>query len=326
MGADYNGNSRKIVPRREIVACQSARGEYRGEDFDTGSHGPRGDVMKNLVLALGLTVGLQFCGANAFAADRWLEIPDPPALPAAVESGLAPVNGIQMYYAVYGSGDPILFIHGGLGYADIWANQVIDFAKDHKVIIADSRGHGRSTRTDEPFGYDLMASDYLALLDYLKIDKTALVGWSDGGIIGIDIALHHPERLTKVFAHAANVTTDGVLASVETDPTFGAYIEKAGTVYTKISPTPDQYDAFVTQISGMWASQPNWSDAELGKITTPIAVVLGDHDEAISLDHTKHMAEVIPGAKLVILKDVSHFALLQDPAQYDQAIRDFLAE
>jgi pimeloyl-ACP methyl ester carboxylesterase len=76
----------------------------------------------------------------------------------------------------------------------------------------------------------------------------------------------------------------------------------------------------------MWASQPNWSDAELGRITTPIAIVLGDHDEAISLDHTRHMAAVIPGSKLVILKDVSHFALLQDPAQYDQAIRDFLAE
>jgi pimeloyl-ACP methyl ester carboxylesterase len=282
--------------------------------------------MRNILIAFLFAAASQLGGATAYAADRWLEIPDPPALPTPVETGLAPVNGIQMHYAVFGSGDPILFIHGGLGYSDIWANQVIDLAKDHKVIIADSRGHGRSTRTEEPFGYDLMASDYLALLDYLKIDKTAIVGWSDGGIIGIDIALHHPERLTKVFAHAANVTTDGVLATVETDPVFGAYIEKAGKVYEKISPTPDQYDAFVEQISHMWASQPNWTDAELGKITTPIAVVLGDHDEAISLDHTKHIAAVIPGAKLVILKDVSHFALLQDPAQYDQAIRDFLAD
>ena len=65
------------------------------------------------------------------------------------------------------------------------------------MIVADSRGHGRSTRTAEPYGYDLMASDYLALLDYLKIDKAALVGWSDGGIIGLDIAMSHPERLTS---------------------------------------------------------------------------------------------------------------------------------
>ena len=109
------------------------------------------------------------------------------------ESGYAPVNGIEMYYAVYGAGDPVLLIHGGLGHADIWASQVATMSKTHKVIVADSRGHGRSTRNADPYGYDLMASDYLALLDYLKIDKTALVGWSDGGIIGIDIA-HQPSR------------------------------------------------------------------------------------------------------------------------------------
>jgi pimeloyl-ACP methyl ester carboxylesterase len=269
---------------------------------------------------------LAFSVAGAFAADRWLDIPQPPALPTPTATGLAPVNGIEMHYAVFGEGEPILLIHGGLGWADIWANEVIDLSKDHKVIIADSRGHGRSTRTEEPFGYDLMASDYLALLDYLKIDKTAIVGWSDGGIIGIDIALHHPERLTKVFAQAANVTTDGVMASVANDPVFNRYIAEAGEVYKKISPTPDQYDAFVTQISGMWASQPNWTDTELGKITTPIAVVLGDHDEAVSREHTEHMAKVIPGSKLVILKDVSHFALLQDPTGYVAAVREFLAE
>ena len=105
---------------------------------------------------------------------------------------LAPANGIEMYYAVFGAGDPVLLIHGGLGHADIWASQVATRSKTHKVIVADSRGHGRTTRNQQPFGYDLMASDYLALLDFLKIDKTALVGWSDGGIIGIDIALNHP--------------------------------------------------------------------------------------------------------------------------------------
>lgn len=260
------------------------------------------------------------------AAERWLEIPKPPALPEAIQSGLADVNGIKMYYAVYGEGDPILLIHGGLGYSDIWANEVIDLSKDHKVIIADSRGHGRSTRTEEPFGYDLMASDYLALLDFLKIDKVALVGWSDGGIIGIDIALHHPERLTKVFAQAANVNLDAFVPTLPDDAVFNRYIAESGEVYKRISPTPDQYDAFVTQIGAMWASQPEWSAEELGKITTPIAVVIGDHDEAITLAHSQYMASVIPGSELIVLKDVSHFALLQDPEQYDKAIRDFLAK
>src|SRR5690349_17603025 len=114
---------------------------------------------------------------SALAAERWASLPKPPAMPVSVLAGYAPVNGIHMYYAVYGKGAPVLLIHGGLGHADIWANQVRDLEKDHMVIVADSRGHGRSTRTEEAYSYDLMASDYLALLDYLKVDKVALVGW-----------------------------------------------------------------------------------------------------------------------------------------------------
>jgi pimeloyl-ACP methyl ester carboxylesterase len=260
----------------------------------------------------------------AHAEDRWMAIPEPPAMPQAAESGYAPVNGIQMYYAVYGAGDPVLLIHGGLGHADIWANQVIELAKTHKVIVADSRGHGRSTRDEKPFGYHLMASDYLALLDFLKVDKTALVGWSDGGIIGLDIAMSNPERLTKLFAQAANVTVDGVDPAVATNATFGAYIERMGKDYAKFSKTPDQYNAFVEQISKMWASEPAWTKEQLATIKTPTAIVLGDHDEAITRAHTDYMAASIPGAKLIILKDASHFAMLQDPAGYTKAVLDFL--
>ncbi|WFP60603.1 alpha/beta hydrolase [Mesorhizobium sp. WSM4904] len=262
--------------------------------------------------------------ALATAEERWQTLPEPAAMPKPDESGYAPVNGIQMYYAVLGKGDPVLLIHGGLGHADIWASQVATLSKTHKVIVADSRGHGRSTRTDEPYGYDLMASDYLALLDFLKIDKTALVGWSDGGIIGIDIALHHPERLTRLFAQAANVTTDGVDPGVMTNKTFAAYVERSGRDYKILSKTPDQYDAFVAQISHMWESQPAWTKEQLGKITTPTAIVAGDHDEAIKREHTEYMASTIPGAKLIILPNASHFAMLQAPDEYSQAALDFI--
>jgi len=264
--------------------------------------------------------------APTLAEDRWMTVPHPPAMPAPASTGKAPVNGIEMYYATYGAGDPILLIHGGLGNADIWSNQVANLMKDHLVIVADSRGHGRSTRTEEPFGYDLMSSDYLALLDYLKVDKVDLVGWSDGGIIGIDIAMSHPERLKHLFAQAANITTDGVDPGVGTNAVFGSYIDWMGQVYRQISPTPDQYDAFVTQISNMWATQPNWTDEQVGKITVPTAIVLGDHDEAITRAHTDHMAKVIPGAELIILKDASHFAMLQAPDEYTAAIRAFIAK
>jgi pimeloyl-ACP methyl ester carboxylesterase len=258
------------------------------------------------------------------AAERWEQLPEPVSMPVAEKSGAAPVNGIHMYYAVYGEGPPVLLIHGGLGYADIWAAQVVDLSRDHMVVVAESRGHGRSTRNADPYSYDLMASDYVALLDYLKIDKTALVGWSDGGIIGIDIAMNHPERLTKVFAQAANTKVDGLKPDVMQNNTFAGYIEDEGEVYKKISPTPGEYDAFVEQISGMWASQPNWSDDDLKTIKTPIAIVLGDHDEAITREHTDYMAKTIPGAKLIILENASHFAMVQDPEGYNRAVRDFI--
>ncbi|WP_414692885.1 alpha/beta fold hydrolase [Pararhizobium sp.] len=282
--------------------------------------------MKIIAMLGALCALLVLSTTPALSAERWQELPEPAALPQAAKSGTAPVNGIDMYYAVYGSGPTVLLIHGGLGYADVWGAQVADLSKDHTVIVAESRGHGRSTRNADPYSYDLMSSDYLALLDYLKIDKTAIVGWSDGGIIGLDIAIHHPERLTKLFAQAANSRIDGVISTVMENKTFAAYIEHAGEVYEKISPTPTEYDAFVTQISNMWATQPNWSDEDLKKITTPTAIVLGDHDEAVSREHTDYLAKTIPGAKLIILKDASHFAMLQDPDGYNKAVRDFIDE
>jgi pimeloyl-ACP methyl ester carboxylesterase len=280
--------------------------------------------MRALWTALAFAFLVLFPTGASQALERWETLPEPPPMPPAVESGYAKVNGIDMYYAVYGSGDPILLIHGGLGHADIWASQVATLSKTHKVIVADSRGHGRSTRNDQPFGYDLMASDYLALLDHLKIDKTALVGWSDGGIIGLDIAMSHPERLTKLYAQAANVTTDGVDPGVLTNKTFAAYIVRAGKDYARLSKTPGEYDAFVGQISHMWESQPSWTKEQLEKITVPTAIVAGDHDEAIKRAHTEYIASVIPGAKLIILPNASHFAMLQDPDGYSKSVLDFI--
>lgn len=265
---------------------------------------------------------LALCLATpALAEDRWMIIPAAPVMPAAASSGMAPVNGIQMYFATYGAGDPVLLIHGGLGHADIWANQVADLMADHLVIVADSRGHGRSSRNADPFSYDLMSEDYVALLDFLKIDKVDLVGSSDGGIIGLDIAMKHPERLDHLFVDAANITVDGVDPAVATNATFGTYITNMAGDYAKMSPTPDQFEAFVAQISEMWATQPNWTDAQVAAITVPTTVVLGDHDEAITRAHTDKIAGLIPGSKLVILPEASHFAMLQDPAGYNAAIR-----
>jgi pimeloyl-ACP methyl ester carboxylesterase len=220
----------------------------------------------------------------------------------------------------------VVLLHGGLANSDYWGNQVVALKPDHTVILVDSRGHGRSTRDARPYGYDLMADDVIGLLDFLKVQRTDVVGWSDGGIIALDLAMRYPSRIGKVFAFAANTKTSGVKADVEKNPVFAAFIERAGGEYRKLSATPDQYDAFVTQVSHMWASQPDWTDDQLKKITAPVIVADGDHDEAIERDHTEYIAATIPGAGLLILPNTSHFAFLQDPALFNAAILNFLGK
>ena len=260
----------------------------------------------------------------ALAAERWETLPATPAPIATDRSGQAQVNGISIHYAIYGQGSPVIFLHGGLANTDYWGNQVPPVATHHTVILMDSRGHGRSTRDARPYGYDLMADDVVALMDTLKIARADIVGWSDGGILGIDLAIRHKDRIGKVFAFAANTVTSGVKDGVENNPTFAAFIARAGQEYETHSATPKEYKSFVDQISRMWAEQPNWSDAELKAIDTPVLVVDGDHDEAIKREHTEYIAATIPHAGLLILPNTSHFAFLQDPRQFNFAILHFL--
>ena len=218
----------------------------------------------------------------AGATERWETLPRTPAPIAATRAGHADVNGISVYYAVYGNGPPVILLHGGLANADYWGNQIKALMARRTVIVMDSRGHGRSTRDARPYGYDLMADDVVALLDFLKIPKADVVGWSDGGILGLDLAIRHKDRVGRIFAFAANTVPSGVKDDVEKNPTFAAFIKRAGEEYAAHSSTPKEYDAFVDQISKMWASEPNWTDAQLKAITAPVLVVDGDHDERSS--------------------------------------------
>ena len=260
----------------------------------------------------------------AAAEPQWLTLPPTPSLPTAVASGLAPVDGIKIWYAIFGVGEPVILLHGGLANADYWGNQVRALEGHYRVVVMDSRGHGRSTRDSRPFGYDLMADDVIGLMDFLKIPKAAIVGWSDGAIIGLDIAQRHPERLSKLFAFAANSDPSGV-ADISKSPVFNAYIARAGKEYAALSPTPKEYEAFVAQITKMWETQPNWTAADLGRIAVPVWIVDADHDEAIKRANTEFMAASIPGAGLSIEPEVSHFAFLQDPAQFSEDVLHFLA-
>jgi pimeloyl-ACP methyl ester carboxylesterase len=270
-----------------------------------------------------ITLFLFAFAAAARGEPQWLTLPPTPSLPQAANSGYAPVNGIKIWYAEFGAGAPVILLHGGLANSNYWGKLIPALAPHYRVIVMDSRGHGRSSRDDKPYDYDLMASDVLALMDYLKIDKAAVIGWSDGAIIGLDIAMHHPERLTKLFAFAANSDPSAV-KDVEHDPVFGAFIARARTEYEKLSPTPKEYDAFLKQITKMWDSEPHWSAADLAAIKVATWIVDADHDEAIKRDNTLFMADNIPGSGLLIQPEVSHFSFLQDPQQFNADVLHFL--
>ena len=260
------------------------------------------------------------------ASPRWQVLPPTP-LPVSGETrGFAEVNGVKLYYAMIGSGPPVVLLHGGLPNSDYWGNQVRALAARHKVILIDSRGHGRSTRDRRPYGYDLMADDVLGVMDRLDIAKADVVGWSDGAILGLDLAMRHSSRVRRVFAFAGNTTTAGVKDGAEKNPTFAAYVQRAEREYRHLSATPEGFDSFVGQIGQMWKDQPNWSAADLHKIDVPVLVADGDHDEVIKPEQTEFMADNIPGAGLLILPNTSHFAFLQDPTLFNAAMLDFLDE
>jgi pimeloyl-ACP methyl ester carboxylesterase len=196
--------------------------------------------------------------------------------------------------------------------------------KHYRVVVMDSRGHGRSTRDTRPYSYDLMSTDVLQVMDFLKIRKAAIVGWSDGGIIGLDLALNHPEHVTKLFAFAANSDPSGQ-KDISKSIAFRLYMARAQKEYEKLSPTPGQFQSFLAQVEQMWATQPHFSKADLRRIQAPTWIVDADHDDAIKREDTEFMAAQIPNASLLIQPGVGHFSFLQDPQQFNADVLHFLS-
>lgn len=121
-------------------------------------------------------------------------------LPVANDQGYIENNGVRIWYSTYGSGDPVILLHGGLGHSGNWGYQVPALVSaGRRVIVIDSRGHGRSTRDAQPYTYHLMATDVLAVMDALAIEKAAIVGWSDGACIALVLASQAPARIAGVF-------------------------------------------------------------------------------------------------------------------------------
>jgi len=276
---------------------------------------------------IGVLIALALaCMSRRADVPTWRTLPPPAPLPRADESGRAPVDDIMMWYAIYNKGgaNPVLLVHGGTSNAETWGNQVPVLMRNHEVILGESRGHGRSTRSGKPYSYQLMADDYVGLLDYLKINKVAFVGWSDGAIIGLDIAMRYPERLTKLWAYGANTQVSALKDGADKDPVVVKAAALQGQEYRRLSPTPNDFDSFAAAIGQMWNTQPDYKPADLAKIRTPSVIVDGQYDEYIKREHTEEIAHEIPGARLLIMPGMSHWGHWQNPTLYNRELTSFL--
>jgi pimeloyl-ACP methyl ester carboxylesterase len=245
-------------------------------------------------------------------------------LPETNDPGWIENEGARIWYTTCGSGSPVILLHGGLGHSGNWGYQVPALIRSgYRAVLIDSRGHGRSTRDERPYSYELMASDVLAVMDALHLDKADVVGWSDGACTALILAAVAPGRITSVLFFACNMDPSGV-KQFEPSPALDRCFSRHTKDYAELSATPDQFATFIEDVGLMQRTQPNYSADDLAKITVPVAIVLGEHDEFIRHEHVEHLARSIPNAELVILKGVSHFAPLQRPEQFNATMLAFL--
>jgi pimeloyl-ACP methyl ester carboxylesterase len=247
-----------------------------------------------------------------------------PPLPPATASGYAENEHARIWYASFGSGPPVILLHGGLGNAGNWGHQVPALIEaGYRPIVIDSRGQGRSTRDARPYSYELMASDTRAVMDALGIAKAAFIGWSDGADTALVLSRQTPERSAGVFFFGCNVDGTGTKPFQPTpliDRIYAHHVKD----YSQLSPVVGGFETMRDDLGVMQASQPNYGPAQLQEIAVPVWSVLGEHDEFITREHAQYIARTIPGAKFVLLPEVSHFAPLQRPEAFNAAMLEFL--
>ena len=245
-------------------------------------------------------------------------------LPGAKEEGHVDNDGARIWYATYGTGAPVILLHGGLGNGGNWGYQVPDLVKSgRQVVLIDSRGHGRSTRDERPYTYELMGTDVLAVMEKLQLRKAAIIGWSDGACIGLVLARQFPDRIAGVLFFGCNMDPSGT-KPFELTPALERCFSRHTKDYAAMSATPDGFKAFADAVGQMQRTEPNYSADDLAEIHVPVAIVQSEFDEFIKPEHAQYLARSIPGAELILLPGVSHFAPLQRPAQFNQMMLGFL--
>src|SRR5512140_549987 len=242
----------------------------------------------------------------------------------------ANLNGIRMYYEIHGhrNSPPLILLHGGAGDGTQFDKQVPFFARQFRVIVPDMVGQGRTTDRPDSLTYHAMAEDVIALMDHLKIKRADIMGWSDGGITGLDIALNHSDRIDHLVTFGANFSPDGFdLADIlwnrtATAENFGPETRRR---YEELAPDPSHYETAMNRIIALWRDQPNFTLEELGQIRAKVMIAAGEND-VVRQDHTEALAHAIPGARLWIVPGASHSVIQEQPELVNRTVLEFLKQ
>lgn len=260
------------------------------------------------------------------APPAWRTLPAQRPLPPIPTQHYLRRDGAQLWFGSIGNGAPVILLHGGLSSSRAWSEQVPALvAAGHRVILMDSRGHGRSSLGDRPLSYELLAADVLAVIDRMQLQRPAIVGWSDGAVTALVLARRHGERLGRVYAFGANMDRRGVRTGAGDAPILAAVAPRLVADYRALSQTPDAFPGLSAAVRAMQKAQPDYAPEELGSISVPAVLIAGaDHDEFITDEHPAYLARAIPGAELEMFIAASHFAPWQCPKTVTRSILAFL--
>ena len=248
-----------------------------------------------------------------------------PPLPAGGDQGVLEHDGARIWYGSYGSGPPVVLLHGAFDNSEDWGFQVPALvAGGYRPVLIDSRGRGRSTLGPQPLSFALLAAEVVAVMTALGIEAPAVVGWSDGVVIGLELAITHPDRIRRLFAFGVAADLGG-LKDFEPSPILNRVFSRAQRDYARLSPEPGNFEIMAAEVNRLDEAEPNYTADQLKGIQVPIAIVRGEHDEFVRPEHSRYLAASIPGARLIELQGVSHFAMLQRPDDFSRALLDFLA-
>ena len=248
-------------------------------------------------------------------------------------SAYADVNGVHLYYEVHGQGSPLVLVHGGLLTIDInFAGLIPALAQRHQVIAVELQGHGRTADIDREITPAHSAGDIVALLDHLGVPRAHALGHSMGAAVALELAVRHPSRVLSVVPVSGSVRPDGMHPDLS-DPSLFATSTRMPTAedfaefsaaYQRLSPHPEHFQEFMGKLSSSQADVKGWSDDELGGITAPVLIVMGDHD-FVTLEHGALMKELIPGSHLAVLPDTTHMQATRRPHLLLPLLEHFLA-